>query len=97
MSLKIENAPAKPESIKEILVHFDKDHNFAMDFATEVKNAMGGDPNAPKLVEAYFQPADQELASFGIPPQSNAAIRACTDVGRLIVVKCKEKAPEVFP
>ena len=97
MSLKMPN-PNNPESIEKIVAHLDKDRNFAADFATVVRDAMGGiDRNAMNCVEAYFQPTDQELASFGIPPQSNAAIRACTDVGRLIVVKCKEKAPGVFP
>ena len=89
--------PEKPYNLAEIearLIRGDKD-TFNADFAAEVKKALGGDKNAIDHIKACFQPTDNELASLGIKGNFET-IRACTDVGGLIVVACKRAAPGIF-
>ena len=87
--------PSKPLNLAEIEARLRDKDSFNVDFATEVKKALGGDEAAIDLVKACFQPTDQELTSLGIKANF-AALRNCTDVGKLIVVPCKQFAPAVF-
>lgn len=96
MSLRMPN-PRAAESLAVVVVRLKNDKIFALDFATEVKSAMGGNQDAMACVVAYFQPTDQELTSFGIPVVDQPHMRSCTDVSVLVLVKCKEAAPAVFP
>ena len=95
MPLQRPDRPLNLAEIEDRLNKGDKD-TFNADFAAEVKKALGGDANAIANVKACFQPTDKELASLGIKGNFET-IRACTDVGGLIVVACKRAAPGIFP
>jgi hypothetical protein len=89
--------PYRAESLAEIIDRLHKDAKFAYDFADTVKMAMGGNPIAQGLVAQYFQPSQRDLDSFGIPAAAQGPYNQCTDVGKLILVTCKQVAPYVFP
>jgi hypothetical protein len=92
-----------PENLAEIVARINKYPDFAYNFALTVRTAMGGDPNpqnvqdAKVIVAEYFQPNQRDLDSFGIPSSEQGTYAHCTDVGKLILVTCKDAAPFIFP
>lgn len=72
------------------------DLTFAHDFALAVRHANEGNADAIVCVESWFQPADEELAKYGIHPARIPYLGRCTDKTFLLYTVLKEKAPEVF-
>jgi len=83
-------------TLTQVLELLDSDPDFAMFFATTVQNANNNDQAAIDCVDSYLEPTPEELETLGIPKSQIGPMRKCTESGNLILVKCKEKAPEAF-
>jgi hypothetical protein len=84
-------------NLAQLLALLDANQNgFAKDFATQLKFANMGDPDAITYVNNFFEPDDKELEAFGIHESRWDPTRVCTESGLFVLAKCKEKAPEVF-
>ena len=90
--------PNKPAySLWQVVDLLETSSDFAQFFATQLKSALEGNNAAAKCVESYLQPLPEELAELGISKKADiASMGKCTDVGKLIVVKVQEVAPQVF-
>ena len=83
-------------NLTEILELLENDADFAMFFATKVQQANNNNQDAIDCVDSYLQPTAEELENLGIPKSEIGPMRKCTESGNLVLVKCKEKAPEAF-
>ena len=89
--------PNPPYSLWQVVDLLEKSSDFAQFFATQLRNAIGGNKKAAACVESYLQPTAKELQDFGISSKSEiAGMCRCTDVGKLVLVKAQEMAPQVF-
>jgi hypothetical protein len=97
MSYTCPNPNRPPYTLWQVVDLLEKSNDFAQFFATQLKNALLGDKKAAACVESYLKPTDTELAAFGITTKSDiAGMCRCTDVGKLVLVKAQEMAPQVF-
>lgn len=69
---------------------------FVKDFAEGVKNANKGEPAAIAWIESWFEPAEIELANFGIHRSRRDSLSRCTDKNLFLYRTLAKKAPEVF-
>ena len=91
------NPNPPPLTLTQVLNLLDTDSDFAAFFATTLKLALAGNHEAIDCVDSYFHPTWGELQNLGIPEKDQTAMRNCTDSSLLVLAKCKEKAPQIFP
>ena len=89
--------PDKPYTLWELIDKVEKDPVFAQFFAAQIVSANAGNYEALLCVESYLQPTTEDLQGLGIHVSQWGSMRKCTDVGLLVLVTCKQKAPDPFP
>src|SRR4026208_1012740 len=89
--------PENPYTLWGLVGKLRDDSDFAAFFAAQLKAANEGGKAAIACVESYLDPTDQELENLGIHESQWGSLRKCTDVGLLVIVTAKQKAPQIFP
>ena len=87
--------PAAPKiqyTLEPLLLRLKEDKSFGPLFADRLKQALIGNLDALKCIEAWYQPSESDLYNLGVHTSRFGSMSRCTDAGLLLLGKLKTDA-----